>query len=156
MAAAAIIDLGVVLRLVGTAFEAITGIARAHLGEADPESSDAWLRLEGVTQIGLPRQRSSDEPHHADIEISFSAVVSEAKRSRWAIGTACGKVTEAFEGRSLYDPDSTNPVHMVDCREVTAVATSVRLDEQNIRVAEITVKGTVTRFSGTSIADHLT
>ena len=156
MAAAAIIDAGTVLRMVVVRIETITGIDLVQLGEKDPEQSDAWIRHEGVTIAGLPRQRSSDEPHHADIEIVFSAVVSEAIRARAAIGTAAALITAAFEGVTLFDPSAAAPEHMIDCREVTSVLTSVRLDERNIRVAEITVKGTVTRYSGTNVTSYLT
>lgn len=153
MAAAALIDLGVIQRLVATLMETITALGVIHVGEPQPEVA-AWVREVGLSVVSIPRQRTADEPDIADFELELE-VATNNNSSAYAIGSASSIVRGVWMDALLQDPSTGTAVHQIDVNKVEVQIAKDPDPNRNIRTSKVLVSGLVQRWTGTDVVDFV-
>lgn len=161
MAASALIDLGVVHRLVAAQLDTLASGTPAlvvrHMGEEDPHAGDEtrWVRHIDMVITSHQRVRGEDEPDLADIALVLLGVATEEETSRGAVSTVATLIRNAFHNVTLRDPATGTIIHQIDFTTCAVTFPDTGEAERRIRMCEVTVGGVVQRWSGTSVTSHL-
>lgn len=157
MAAAALIDSGIVLKILGGKMEALgtaAGVDVFQIGDAHRTSSK-WARLVSVRLGKFRRMRKSDEIDIATLQFVVQGVI-EAQASAYAIGTLATYIRNTFMDIQSNDPSDVSVTHQLNvtgCDEEIAA----EQDDQRVMIfATCSFEGDVKRLSGTDITSFLT
>lgn len=157
MAAASLIDSGIVLKVLSAKMEALgtaAGIDIFQLGDAH-RSSGKWARLVSVRLGKFRRMRKADEVDIAPLNFVVQGVI-EAQPKAHAIGTVATYIRNTFMDVQVNDPSDVSVTHQLNvtgCDEEIAA----EQDDQRVMIfATCTFEGDVKRLSGTSITSFLT
>lgn len=149
--AGALIDQGLVARLVVTQLATVSGLTVRALREPEPES-DAYVVMRPLMLERRPRTRgASGEPDLADLQVRLEVVVGTSKANVYALDTAIQRVVEALDEQTLRDVPTS---HQVDLYRVQGGDAEVD-EERRLIAARLEIAGVVQRESGRTVSDFL-
>lgn len=157
MAAAALIDSGIVLKLLGVKMEALgtaAGVDVFQIGDAH-RSSGKWARLVNVRLGKVRRMRKADEVDIAPLNFVVQGVI-EAQASSYAIGTLATYIRNTFMDIQSNDPSDVSVTHQLNVTGCDEEIAAEQDDQRVLVYATCSFEGDVKRLSGVTVTNFLT
>jgi len=152
MAASAIIDRGMVAKLLHTQAATTTTLTVVGRRQPDPDVN-AWVRSLGLQITREARVRGSDESDNADFTARYQVVAGPGLANAWALDTAVALFIAAMNEQTMRDVSTT---HQVDIQTVDDSADSTFDGEAKLEAQEVVITGKCSRTSGVTVTDFLT
>jgi hypothetical protein len=153
VAAAALIDFGIIQKLFETLLSTVTGLTVVHMGRPEPTEESSWIRLAGWSFESTSRHRGDDEPDHAEIVFECELVVGPSHGSSWAPATMISRVRGPMEGQTAQDPAlPTGWNHRLEILKTSGEVVADPDAERRNRAGAVRFHARAERLSGTTIA----